>query len=135
MVIAHIVNRMDYIKVLLVDDHLLIRKSFKQLLQKIPEVVVVGECIDGCEVVPFLENNQADVIFMDLVMKTMNGFEATEKVKEKHPTIKVIGFSSTDHTHFTTRIIKSGADGFMSKFDADKESIISMLKKIGFIIS
>jgi DNA-binding NarL/FixJ family response regulator len=126
---------MDSIRVLLVDDHLLIRKSFKHLIQKIPKLVVIGECKDGNEVIPFLGYNPVDVIFMDIMMKHMDGFEATKKVKERYPEIKVIGFSSSDHTDFTTKIMRCGADGFLSKFDADKDSVILVLKKIGFTIS
>ncbi len=121
---------MNSIKILLVDDNTLLRNSFKLTLQNIPNTRVVGECLDGNEVMPFLEINEVDVIFMDGIMRHMDGIEATKKVKENYPEIKVIGFSSEDHTLLFKGMQKSGVDGFISKFDADQARVIVELKKV-----
>ena len=123
-------NLINPIKVLLVDDNTLIRLSFRHLLRSVPNLKVVGECSDGSEVITFLENNKVDLIFMDIVMKNVDGFQATRKVKENYPHVKVIAFSSLDYNSSADRMKKSGADGFISKFEADKSRIISELKKI-----
>lgn len=122
-------------KILLVDDNVVIRNSFKDLLATIPYVEILGECSDGIEVLPFLNKNKVDVVFMDIIMKTMDGFETTQKIKSIFPNIKVIGFSCPDHTFFVNKMTSCGADGFISKFDANKELIISELKKIGIELS
>lgn len=121
---------MNSIKILLVDDNTLLRDSFRLTLQNIPNTMVVGECLDGNEVIPFLEINEVDVIFMDGIMQHMDGIEATKKVKENYPEIKVIGFSSEDHTLLFKGMQKSGADGFISKFDVDQAKVIVELKKV-----
>ncbi len=120
------------LNLLLVDDSSIIRMSFKYLLNRIINLNVIGECSDGSEVIPFLKlhKNKVDVIFMDVIMKVVDGFEATRKVKEHNPKIKVIGLSSTDHTEIISKMMSCGADGFISKFDVDKERIIVELQRI-----
>ena len=121
---------MNPIKILLVDDNALLRESFKRTLNNIDITRVVGECSDGNEVIPFLELNKVDVIFMDGIMKHMDGIAATRIVKENYPGIKVIGFSSADHTLLFKAMQKSGVDGFISKFDVNRKLVIEELKKV-----
>ena len=118
------------INILLVDDNVIIRKSFKQTLSNISNIKIVGECSDGREVIPFLQANEIDVVFMDVIMKFMDGFETTEIVKKHYSNIKVIGFSSSNYFSSISKMKKSGADGFISKFDATEELIIFELKKV-----
>lgn len=121
---------MKSIKILLVDDNAIIRKSLLLLLSKIPHVNVVGECVDGVEVIPFIKHHQVDVIFMDISMKFMDGYEATERVKQYYPGVKVIGFSSQDCIATIDKMIASGADGFISKYNAEKPLIIAELDRV-----
>ena len=121
---------MEYIRVLLVDDNVIIRKSFIHLLSKIAHVNVVGECSDGDEVIPFIKHHQVDVIFMDINMKLMDGYEATKLVKQYSPDIKVIGFSALDYITTIDKMMASGADGFLSKFNAEKSLIIVELDRV-----
>ena len=121
---------MKPIRVLLVDDNVIIRKSFILLLSKIAHVNVVGECSDGVEVIPFIKHHQVDVIFMDINMKLMDGYEATKLVKQYSPDIKVIGFSSQDYMSTIDKMITSGADGFISKYNAEKLLIIAELDRV-----
>lgn len=112
------------IKVLLVDDIAIIRKSIKDLLNNHPKIQVIGECADGIEVIPFLEHNKIDVILMDYQMPILNGAEATKLVKEHFPKIKVIGFSSADDESIKAAFIINGACSFLSKYDADMNQLI-----------
>lgn len=121
---------MKSIRILLVDDHILIRKSFLLLLSKISHVHVIGECSDGVEVIPFLKKNPIDVIFMDINMKFMDGLEATKLVKINYPMVKVIGLSSEADVVIIQKMKANGADSFISKFDASKESIEAELEKV-----
>lgn len=121
---------MDQIKILLVDDNVVIRESFKRLLASILNLNLIGECSDGTEVIPFLKKNKTDVVFMDLDMKDMDGFEATKAVKKLYQQTKVIGFSCTDHKACISKMTASGADGFISKFDATKEAIVVELQRV-----
>jgi DNA-binding NarL/FixJ family response regulator len=121
---------MKPIRILLVDDHAIIRKSFLLLLSKIPHVKVIGECSDGVEVLPFIKRHQVDVIFMDINMKLMGGLEATKEVKQYYPMVKVIGLSSEDDVFIIQKMKANGADSFISKFDANKESIKAELNQV-----
>ena len=121
---------MKSIRILLVDDHVVIRKSFLLLLSKISHVHVIGECSDGIEVIPFLKKELIDVIFMDINMKFMDGLEATKLVKQHYPMVKVIGFSSEEDVFIIQKMKANGADSFVSKFDASKESIEAELEKV-----
>jgi len=123
---------MEKIRVLLVDDNILIRDSFIELLKTIPFLNVIGECSDGSEVHDFISRYQVDVIFMDIIMNKMDGFEATEIVKQHFPLIKVIALSPTNTGKALLKMKESGADGFVSKFDSTEEDIISELQKVGF---
>jgi len=113
------------IKVLLVDDNAIIRKAVKDMFNNQPEIKVIGECKDGIEVIPFLQNNDVDVILMDYRMPILNGVEATSLVKKFFPTIKVIGFSCNDEQVTKNDFFESGAVGFLSKYEVEKEIIIN----------
>lgn len=121
---------MKPIKILLVDDNLIIRKSFALILGTLSEVKLVGECSDGIEVLPFIRLNNVDIIFMDISMKFMDGFEATRRVKKFNANIKVIGFSALDDNFSKEKMKVSGADGFLSKFDAVKPLVICEIKRV-----
>lgn len=121
---------MNTIKILLVDDNVLIRSSFKQLLSCLPNLDIIGECSDGSEVLPFLFVNDVDVIFMDINMKFIDGYVATEMVKINYPQIRVIGFSSDNKKSSIRRMADSGADGFINKASVSIEIIASELRRI-----
>lgn len=128
----HFLYIMKTIKILLVDDNDFIRKSIKSLFLTITNLKVVGESSDGVEVLPFLKKNIVDVVFVDIIMRKMDGFETTRRIKNTFPNIKVIAFTCADHTLFVNKMKECGADGFVSKFDANKELVISELKRVGF---
>lgn len=116
------------IKVLLVDDTAIVRKAIKDMLNKQPEIQVIGECADGNQVIPFLKQNQLDVILMDYQMPILNGVEATRLVKEFYPKIKVIGFSCNDEQITKDDFFESGAVGFLSKYNVDNMIIVNEIK-------
>lgn len=115
------------IKVLLVDDSAIVRKSIKSTLDKQSEIQVIGECIDGKEVIPFLQHIKPDVILMDNNMPILNGVETTRLVKKKFPEIKIIGFSCDDSICSRKEFLESGADEFLSKFATDRLTLINII--------
>lgn len=112
------------IKVLLVDDHAIIRKAIKNMLDSQTEIEVIGECNNGSEVIPFLQNNVPDVILMDYQMPLLDGLETTKQVKAFFPEIKIIGFSSTDDESIKTGFLLNGACNFLSKYDVDMNILV-----------
>ena len=120
------------IKVLLVDDSAVIRKSIKFVLDNQPEIQVIGECADGSQVITFLQNNNPDVIIMDYSMPILDGIETTKLVKEFYPKIKIIGFSCNDESYTKNEFFDNGAIGFLYKYEADNEAIIKEINTCYF---
>ncbi len=112
------------IKVLLVDDSAIVRKTIKTTLHNHPEIQVIGECEDGKEVIPLLQHLKPDVILMDYRMPILNGIETTKLVKDLFPEIKVIGFSCNDDIITKEAFLKNGAVEFLSKYETDNDVLI-----------
>tara|TARA_R110000782_G_scaffold237188_1_gene323313 strand:+ start:24525 stop:24896 length:372 start_codon:yes stop_codon:yes gene_type:complete len=112
------------IKILLVDDNAPIRNAIKIMLNSELEIQVIGECSDGSEVIPFLQNTIPDVILMDYQMPILDGVETTKLVKGLFPEIKIIGFSSTDDKYIKTAFLIHGACSFLSKYEANSNSLV-----------
>lgn len=120
------------IKVLLVDDSTVLRGTIRDLLNGTKEIKVIGECVDGCEVIPFLEHHIPDVILMDYRMPTLNGIETTKLVKDLFPEIKVIGLSNNDDIMTRGMFFDNGAIGFISKYEVSREILV---QEINFCVS
>jgi len=118
------------INLLIVDDNVLIINAIENLFKTSNHINIVGNCADGNEVIPFILTNKIDVIFMDMIMEKVGGFEAIKRVKNYNSKIKIIGFSLIDHIDFINKVMVSGADGFVSKYDAGKELIEKELHRV-----
>lgn len=105
----------DEIKVLLVDDHAILREGVHALLSREPDITVVGEAGDGQEAVELVPRLRPDVVIMDIVMPRMNGLEATRLIKERHPGVRVLILSMYDDQEYVVQIIQAGASGYVLK--------------------
>ncbi|MDQ3290245.1 MAG: response regulator transcription factor [Bacteroidota bacterium] len=114
------------IKILLVDDHKIIRDGIQSLLKDEPSIEVVGEASNGLEMVDFLPNNPVDVILMDLNMPMMDGFEGTKYVREHYPNIKVLVLSMLDHENYISKVLDLGASGYILKNTGREEMIYAI---------
>lgn len=104
------------IRVLLVDDHEVVRHGFKYFIDVIDELELVGEARDGQEAVAVVEQVQPDIVLMDMVMPKMNGVEATKAIKAAHPEIKVIALTSfADDENLVHAAFAAGASGYFFK--------------------
>ncbi|MBL4592234.1 MAG: response regulator transcription factor [Flavobacteriales bacterium] len=113
------------IKVLLVDDNTIIRKATNRFLPKKGKISVVGECLDGKDVLNFLKKETVDVILMDISMKYVGGIEATKIVKQKYPEVKVIAFSNHTEKSYKDEMFLAGASDYI-----DKGTEIRVIRKI-----
>jgi len=120
---------MSFIKILLVDTDIIIRDSFSILLNSIPKVGVIKTLSNGDEVLPFLNFNKVDIIFTEIIMENINGFEITQEVKKQYPGVKVIGFSFNDDVSIKNKMKKCGADNFISKLDVNIDLIFYEINK------
>jgi len=109
------------LKILLVDDHAILREGLRALLEKDPELVVVGEAGNGVEAIRFAAELQPDMIIMDLTMPIMNGIDATKQICRDNPLIKVLALSMENDRAFVVEALKAGASGYLLKETAFAE--------------
>jgi DNA-binding NarL/FixJ family response regulator len=117
------------IRVLLVDDHAILREGIRYLLSASGEVDVVGEAQDGVEALEMVEALQPDAVLMDIAMPRMNGIEATTELKKRHPKLPVLILSMYDSEEYVVPILKAGASGYVLKRSAAQE-LVSALKAV-----
>ena len=103
------------IRVLLVDDHRILREGVRALLAGEPAIEVVGEAEDGESAVAQAGRLKPDVVLMDMVMPHLGGLEATARIKEQHPDIMVLIMSMHDNDEYVQQVIKAGASGYVLK--------------------
>lgn len=106
---------MSKIKVLIVDDHALLREGIRSLLASHDDIEVVGEAANGSEAIEKVREVDPDVILMDIAMPIMDGLEATRRIRKQNPNIKIIILTQYDRKDYVLSSIKSGASGFIPK--------------------
>lgn len=111
------------IRVLLCDDHALVREGTRRLLEGEPDIEVVGEASDGFEAIELVGKLSPDVIAMDVSMPRMNGIEATRRVKEKFPDIFILALTAYDDFAYVSRLIENGASGYILKSVRSEELV------------
>jgi DNA-binding NarL/FixJ family response regulator len=120
---------MDKIKVLLVDDHTILRDGIASILNHVEGIEVVGGLSSGEEAVNNFKRFNPNVILMDIVMSGMTGLEATRWIKEQEQGIKVIIVSSEIKKEYVSTGIKCGIDGYLPK-DVDKETLVTAIRAV-----
>lgn len=111
----------EAIRVLLVDDHAMMRQGLRSVLQAYKDVVVVGEARDGEEAIALVEDLRPSLVVMDISMPKMNGIDATLQIKSRHPEIRVIGISVNARGPTEDAIMQAGAELCLPKEAAVKE--------------
>jgi len=120
---------MDQIRILLSDDHNILRDGMRLLLERQPGFVVVAEASDGRETLDLVQNHQPDVVVMDIAMPNMNGIEATRRITEKHPQMGVVILSMHYDESYVIRSLKAGARAYLLK-DAMKSELIAAIHAV-----
>ena len=103
------------LKVILAEDHNIVRESLRHLLNKEPNIEVVGEAKDGRDAVRMCEELSPDLIIIDVLMPGLNGIEATRQIITKNPKIKVIALSMYSDKRFILSMMRAGASGYLIK--------------------
>ncbi len=118
------------VKVLLADDHKIVRDGLRTLLEKHPEIEVVGEAEDGRETVQLVRELSPEVVIMDIAMPDLNGIEATRQIIAEHPNVKVIALSMHSDRRFISEMLKAGASAYLLK-DCAFEELEGAIRTVG----
>ena len=111
------------VRVLISDDHAILRSGLKMLLNAEPDIEVIGEATTGEEAIKLAGELKPDLVLMDVSMPGMGGVEATEQIKKRYPQIKVLILTMHESEAYLFRTIKAGGSGYVLKKSADTELI------------
>ena len=112
---------MALVKILLADDHTIVRHGLRRMLEERPDWQVVAEACDGREAVRLAEQHKPDVAIIDVAMPMLNGIETTRQLVRKVPGLKVLILSMHVDEVYVTQILKAGASGYLLKDSADTD--------------
>src|SRR6266571_6247059 len=113
-------------RILLADDHTILRAGLKMMLNAQPDMEVVGEAQDGRQALHEAQRLQPDIILMDITMPDMNGIEATRQIKKLVPEVKVLVLTMHENEEYVFQALRAGASGYMLKEAADTELITAL---------
>jgi DNA-binding NarL/FixJ family response regulator len=103
------------IRVLVVDDHALVREGIKSLLQSIPRIAVIGEAGDGLDAIDKARKLRPDIVLMDIGMPRMTGVEATRHIREELPAVQVVALTIHESEEYLFQMLRAGAAGYVLK--------------------
>lgn len=118
---------MDPIRILLADDHNILREGIRLMLERQPGFSVVAEAADGREALDLMQQHRPNVVVMDIAMPGLNGIEVTRRIVEKHPSASVIILSTHFDESYIIRSLKAGARAYLLK-DALKSELIAAIQ-------
>ncbi len=111
----------DKIRVLLADDHAVLRAGLRALLNAEPDIEVIGEAADGQEAVALAERLKPDVVVMDITMPRMDGLRATRQITSHHPEIRVLVLTMHAEEQYLLQVLEAGGSGYVVKNSADRD--------------
>jgi DNA-binding NarL/FixJ family response regulator len=117
---------MGRIRILLADDHTVVRQGLRKLLEERPDWEVIAEAGDGREAVRLAEQHKPDVAILDVAMPLLNGIEATRQIAKRAPATRVLVLSMHADEAYVTQILQAGATGYLLKDSAD----VDLLKAV-----
>lgn len=117
---------MNKIRVLIADDHGIVRAGIRSLLEAYPDIEVVGEASSGWEAIEQAMRLEPDVVLMDIAMGDLSGMEATREIKEQAPRVKVLALTMHDREEYFFAMLKAGALGYVLKESGPDELIAAI---------
>ncbi len=121
---------MDKIKVLLVDDHQIVRDGIKSILTDEQDILLAGSVCNAKEALTFIETNLPDVVIADLSMPNISGIELTEIITAKFASVKVLILSMFNNEEYIVNAIRAGAKGYLPKQDSTTEILLEAIRTI-----
>ncbi len=120
---------MTIIRILLADDHTIVREGIRSLLEDEEDMTVVGEANDGHSAIRLTHQLNPDVILMDIAMPLLNGLEATRRIKEDFPKVKVLILTMHENEEYIRQVLASGAMGYILK-DAAAHDLLGAIRTV-----
>lgn len=117
------------IRLMLVDDHTVLRDGLKNILEMESDIEVVAEAINGIDAIEKVKEVMPDVILMDINIPEKNGIEATSTIKKEYPDVKIMILTMFDHDEYFMAAIREGADGYLLK-DAPSQHVIDAIRAV-----
>jgi DNA-binding NarL/FixJ family response regulator len=116
------------IKVLIADDHAIVREGLKQILEDTSDLTVAGEARNGWEVLQMIQNEEFDVVILDISLPGKSGLEVLKDLKTNYPTLPVLVLSMYPEEQYALRMLKTGAAGYLTKECAPDELVTAIRK-------
>jgi len=116
----------DAIRVLLAEDHHLVRQGLRALLERESDIEVVGEAADGLEALRLIETSRPDVVVMDITMPGLNGLEVLRRIRPRLPQVQVLMLSVHEGEEYVLRALQAGASGYLLKRSLSAELLIAI---------
>lgn len=116
-------------KILITDDHKIVREGLKEILLHLPEISVIEEAKNGDEALAMISKEDFDLILLDISLPDISGLEVLQSIKRKHPQQRVLMLSMYTQEHYALRTLKMGASGYLTK-DTASEELIEAVRKI-----
>lgn len=116
------------LKILIADDHSIVRQGLKQIVTETQDMVVAGEANDGQELLNIMSKGDYDVVVLDITMPYINGMDALKELRTKWPKLPVLMLSIHPEEHYALRALKAGASGYLTKESAPDELVVAIRK-------
>ena len=117
------------IRIVIADDHTIVREGLKQILSASPELVVAGEAQNGHEVISRVRELEFDVLLLDMSMPGKSGIELIRQVRSEKPRVRILVLSMHEEEQYAVRAIKAGASGYLTKESASAQ-LVSAIQKV-----
>ena len=113
-------------RIVLADDHALLRQGVKKIIEDAGDMTVVGEAADGLQLLDLLKKETTDLVILDISMPNLRGIEAASEIKQSHPTVEVLILSMHKRKEYLYHSLSAGAKGYLLKDDTDTELLAAI---------
>lgn len=119
-------NQRAEVRILIVDDHPLVRLSLREVIKREPDLLVCGEAEDREQALELVENTSPHLVIVDLTLKTSNGMDLIKDLRNRYPKVQILVLSMHDETLHAERAIRAGARGYITKQEATKKIMVAI---------
>ncbi len=116
-------------RILIVDDHVIVREGLRSILETKPDIEIIGEATNGSEALSLTEELRPDIVLMDITMPVMNGLEATSLLKKKAPEVNILILTMHEDDQYFFKILEAGASGYFVKGGSSSE-LLSAIRAV-----